>query len=696
MENNRREHLQIRIKFLFVLLITILTVYLLFSFFKVQIVKHHFYLAQAQSRYTQAKKLQGVYGEIYDINGYLLVGNSPRVNIICDPFNIRTPYMRKKLASICAIHLGHNFNEIYNKLSPQRYRRDANGNYLKNPDGTTQMVPNRYQMLYRLAPLEVYDKFKLAIKANKIPSGIISYKESQQRIYPKGMLLSNVLGYSDIVSDTNKPRTGLELQLSKIMSPQEGALLYERMLDGTPLGYGLHLNKASHDGKNVYLTISEQVQSILEEELDAAFAKWNPEYIYAAIADPKTGNILALAQRPSFNPNDRTTFKPGVFRVKIAEDAYEPGSVVKPFSIGKALDWNVISKDDVFDCENGSWLYKGKILTDSHRYEKLSVGEIIQKSSNIGTAKVALLLGEDRVNKVLKTFGFGTKTNLPFPIEAKGRMVDMKKDKVAITRVPIGYSLSVSPLQLLRAYCALANNGNMPQLRLIDKIVDPDTKKVEVQPYLPMVKTFDNPKALKELIKMMVSVTEKGGTATKAAIPGYEVAGKTGTSYKYIPKVGYSKSKAYASFMGFVPADDPKLVMVITMDSPKGSMYGSIVAAPVFSKTCERVLRHFNIQPKMPEVIFNDNQTSNSSVNTKPQKTTEVKAVSQAKNDNKQPVKTSVEPNKKASKKVVNSKLPKAKSVVNVVQNRPVQNKVLQNKIVPTRSTQTRYKPMEW
>ena len=657
-------------KFLFLLMIICIGAYLLFSFFRVQIINHDYYLAQAQSRYTQAKKIQGVYGEIYDVNGYLLVGNSPRVDIICDPFNIKNQYFRKKLALLCAIHLNHNFNEIYNKLSPIRYKRDSKGNYLKNSDGTTQTAPNRYQMLYRLAPLEVYDKFKLAVKANKIPKGIISYKDSQQRIYPKGMLLSNVLGYTDIVSDTNSPRTGLELQLSNIMSPQEGALLYERMLDGTPLSYGLHLNKASHDGKNVYLTISEQVQSILEEELDAAYAKWNPEYIYAAIADPKTGNILALAQRPSFNPNDRSTFKPGVFRVKIAEDAYEPGSVLKPFSIGKALDWNVISKDDVFDCENGSWLYMGKILTDSHKYEKLSVGEIIQKSSNIGTAKVALMLGEDKVVNVLKTFGFGTKTNLPFPIEARGRMVNMKRDKVAITRVPIGYSISVSPLQLLRAYCALANNGNMPQLRLIDKIVDPDTKEVEVQPYKPQVKTFDNPKALKELIKMMVSVTEKGGTATKAAIPGYEVAGKTGTSYKYIPKVGYSKSKAYASFIGFVPADDPKLVMVITMDSPKGSMYGGTVAAPVFSKTCERVLRHFNIQPKMPEVTFpvkenKANVRHNSSV----------KVVSP---------KVQVKEQTKVQAAVKNVKVEKRISVNS------------SSKTVQNLSHKTRFKPMEW
>jgi cell division protein FtsI/penicillin-binding protein 2 len=688
MENNRREHLQLRMKFLFGLILLLMVVYLLFSFFKVQILKHDFYLAQAQSRYTQAKKIQGIYGEIFDVNGYLLVGNSPRVNIICDPSNIRTPYMRRKLASICAVYLNHNFNEIYNKLAPTRYKRDSKGNFLKNPDGTTQTAPNRYQMLYRLAPLEVYDNFKAAIKANKIPSGIISYKDSQQRIYPKGMLLSNVLGYSDIVSDTNCPRTGLELQLADILSPQEGAVLYERMRDGTPLGYGLRLNKASHNGKNVYLTISEQVQAILEEELDAAFAKWQPDYIYAAIADPKTGNILALAQRPSFNPNDRSTFKPGVFQVKIAEDAYEPGSVVKPFSIGKALDWNVISKDDIFDCENGSWLYKGKILTDSHRYEKLSVGEIIQKSSNIGTAKVALLLGEDRVAKVLKNFGFGTKTNLPFPVEAKGRMVNMKRDKVAITRVPIGYGLSVSPLQLLRAYCALANNGNMPQLRLIDKIEDPETKEVEVQPYKPFIKTFDNPQALKELIKMMVSVTEKGGTATKAAIPGYEVAGKTGTSYKYIPKVGYSRSKAYASFIGFVPADDPKLVMVITMDSPKGSMYGGIVAARVFSKTCERVLRHFNIQPKMPEVTLSNSSTFNSTAketsNLTPVKATtkEVKLVKvDATNTSK-------------GNQVTRRNLRPVQ--VRAAQTRPAQTRPAQTRPVQTRPAQTRFKPMEW
>ena len=252
----------------------------------------------------------------------------------------------------------------------------------------------------------------------------------------------------------------------------------------------------------------------------------------------------------------------------------------------------------VIDCEKGRWIYLKRPLTDSHNYDKLTVAGVIQKSSNIGTAKVALTLGKERVYEVLKTFGFGEKTGLPFPLESRGYLPRPKRwDGLSITRFPIGYGIRVSPLQLLRAYCALASNGNLPELRLVDRLVDTATGKETKNPPKIIRRTFMNPAAHRQLVDMMITVTEPGGTATKAAIPGYRVAGKTGTSRKYVPGRGYSRGAYFASFVGFVPAYKPRLVMLVTFDNPKGASYGGTIAGPVFSRAASRILKYWNVPP---------------------------------------------------------------------------------------------------
>jgi cell division protein FtsI/penicillin-binding protein 2 len=230
----------------------------------------------------------------------------------------------------------------------------------------------------------------------------------------------------------------------------------------------------------------------------------------------------------------------------------------------------------------------------------MDVAKVIQKSSNIGTAKIALMLGDERVCSALQLFGFGTTSGLPFPNETRGvKPVPNPRDKLAITRMPIGYAMSTSILQLTRAYCGLANPQGMPQLRLIDRIEDPESGEVEIMPIAPLTKVFENESIRQTLVDMMINVTREGGTATRAAIKGFTVAGKTGTSNKYIPGVGYSARQYYGSFAGFVPAKSPRLVMVVSMDSPsKKGRHGGTVAAPVFRRTAARVLRYWNVAPE--------------------------------------------------------------------------------------------------
>lgn len=591
------DSIRFRMKFAAALLLVPVAGYLIARLYIVQVKSHAEYLQKARARYTATRVTSGKRGEIFDMSGNLLVSNSPCVSITADPGNLTGEAQRRKLAFILAKHLGRDYNYFYKRLNPLRVKRGAKGEALTNPDGTPMMVPSRYAVIEKRASLDEAAKIREQVRVNRINA--LFFRDGYMRTYPKGAMLSNVLGYTNVVDDSDVPQIGLEKQLNRQMTGDTGRERYERTLDGLPLSYGLHeLIKESRDGKNIYLTVREPIQAILEEELDATYAKWQPATLYAAIADPKTGNILAIAQRPTFNPNDRSTFSAAAARTRIAEDGIEPGSIIKPFTIGKALDWGVVTPDTVIDCDKGAWVYLGKVLRDSHPYDKLTVAGVIQKSSNVGTAKVAMMLGEQRVYYALRLFGFGSKTGLPFPLETRGLLPPVRRwDGLSITRFPIGYGVRVSPLQMLRAYCALANGGKLPTLRLIDRIVDPETGAVIRMPVPEPVPLFDHPEAHRQLIEMMIRVTQPGGTAVRAAIPGYEVAGKTGTSRKYIPGRGYASGKYFSSFVGFVPARSPALVMLVTVDEPKGAYYASTVAAPTFKATMTRVLRHLNIQP---------------------------------------------------------------------------------------------------
>ncbi len=591
----------IRFRMKIILLLVPIAIALGVRLYYIQVKYHDEYFAKARERYTTTKITNGKRGEIYDNKGHLLVGNIPCVNITADPAHLKDDQQRRMMSAILE-HFLHGRRDDYSyALRPTRTKVDKDGNPLLGDDGRPIVYQARYAMLARNVDIETAATLKETLKKYKLPS--LFFEESYMRTYPKGRLLSNVLGFTNIVQDNVVPQIGLERQLNEQMTAETGRESYERTRDGMPLSYGLHESQESRDGKNIYLTISEPIQAILEEELDAAYEKWRPETLYAAIADPKTGNILAIAQRPTFDPNDRSTFTAESARTRIAEDSLEPGSIAKPFTIGKALDWGYVTPQTEIDCEKGAWVYLRKVLRDSHPYDMLTVTGVIQKSSNVGTAKVAMLMGEERVYAALHLFGFGTKTGLPFPLENRGLLPPVPKwDGLSITRFPIGYGIRVTPLQMLRAYCALANHGRLPQLRLIDRIEDPVTGEIRTLPIEPPVQMFDHPEAHRQLIEMMTLVTKPGGTAVRAAIPGYEVAGKTGTSRKYIVNQGYATGKYFSSFVGFVPAYDPALVMIVTMDEAKGAYYAGTVAAPTFQSTASRVLRYLNIDPD-PELM---------------------------------------------------------------------------------------------
>jgi cell division protein FtsI/penicillin-binding protein 2 len=312
---------------------------------------------------------------------------------------------------------------------------------------------------------------------------------------------------------------------------------------------------------------------------------------------------MAWAQTPSFDANNRQVMDPKRWQNRLLVDGFEPGSVMKGVSLAGALDYGVVELGSRVFCEQGKWEYCRRILHDSgHKYGTLTVAQIVQKSSNIGTAKIALQMGETRLYQTFVRFGFGRPTGIGFPEEENGIMRAVNKwDGLSVTRLPIGQGILVTPLQMVQAYCSLANGGTMMQLYVVDRIENPDTGLCEVT--VPrVVRRTVKPESARSMVQALKLVTTTEGTAPKAAVEGHEVAGKTGTAQKVIDGQ-YSYCKYVSSFIGFVPADNPAFTLLIVADEPQRAHYGGTVAAPTFSRIAERTLRYLQIAPAKPAPV---------------------------------------------------------------------------------------------
>ena len=425
----------------------------------VQIKSHDKLYVKAKKKYTAVKKVKGSRGEIYDADGYLLVGNKPCINIRANPQIVGDKANCRALAGYFSRKLGVSPEKIFHRLS------------LKKVNGR-----NMHEVVIKnKVSLDKAEAIKLELKDRGF-KGIYFY-DSTERYYPKNELLSNILGFINYNKLNAAPVCGLERAYNSILSPiKVKASVYERARTGIPLSYGKKQLSEARPGKNIYLSIREPIQEIVEEELDKIMKKWTPKAAYAVMVEPRTGSILAMAQRPTFNPNVRGVMNPESWRNRIVSDGFEPGSTMKPLVIAEALSLGIVKPNTVFDCENGYWIYGRRPLRDSHPYGDLTVTQIVQKSSNIGTAKIIIELGKERLYALLCDYGFGKKTRLPFKYEASGILRKLNRwDTLSITRFPIGQGILVSPLQLVAAYTVLANGGKRAKLRIIDKIENPET-----------------------------------------------------------------------------------------------------------------------------------------------------------------------------------------------------------------------------
>jgi len=424
--------------------------------------------------------------------------------------------------------------------------------------------------------------FKLERRATDQRLGL---RTEYQRQYPNGSALSAVLGHDSLEPSQ---REGLERTLAQFLMLPPKSVTVEK--DGRQQMIGAP--SVDLNGAEAKLTIDLLLQRVVEEELESACAEFHPKWAVAVAMNPKTGEILAIANRPTFDPNQFSTAAPEARLNRVVSVPYEPGSTLKPFTCAYALDLNLIKPETMIDCENGLWTHGPRTLHDHHPYSKITLADVIKFSSNIGAAKVgAQILGQKRLYECMKRWGFGERTGVDMPAEDSGLLFPLARWTIySETSVPMGHEISVTPLQLCTAMSAIANGGTLYRPYVVRRIASTDgTLLVDNGPQA--VRRVIGAKASREMIEILKGVV-KEGTGKKAAMDGVEVAGKTGTSQKIDPKTKqYTHEKYIASFVGFAPADDAKVCIAVVLDEPQGgSYYGGAVAAPVVGRILQRGL----------------------------------------------------------------------------------------------------------
>jgi cell division protein FtsI/penicillin-binding protein 2 len=429
-------------------------------------------------------------------------------------------------------------------------------------------------------------------------------RDDELRVYPNQALAAHVLGFATAQErqfeghtvDELSGRDGIELELDTKLKGVRGWRLTETDRRNRELVMLRAEDVEARDGLNVVLTIDSVIQHIVESALAEGMEKHSPDSISAIVVRPRTGEIMALATLPNYDPNNPGAASEDARRNRVVTDVAEPGSTFKIVVVSGALNDGIVNLNDVFDCEHGHFLYAGRTLHDHESYGALSVENIITKSSNIGAAKIGIKMGDHRLAQYIHDYGFGSRTGIPLPGEVLGIVHPLQKwSKVSIAQIPMGQGISVTRLQTIMAMCAIANNGVLMQPMLVDRLEDHDHNTV-VQ-YTPQrVRQVISESAAKLMITALKTVVSPEGTAPKAALEHYTVAGKTGTAQKV--EHGVYVSKYFSSFIGFFPADNPEICISVMMDDPKQGYYGGQTAAPVFKQIAERAANYLNIRPE--------------------------------------------------------------------------------------------------
>jgi len=513
----------------------------------------------AANQHRETIELPAIRGTIFDRTGVELAIGERAVTIYANPKQVRDP-------RAVAIAVGHALGVEPGTLLPLLTDRTHGFVYLARKA----------------------DPAKAAALEQKDLVGIGFYPE-QKRTYPLKTVASEVVGYAGV---DNHGLAGLELALDKTLAGHDGSKTIIR----DPLG---HVLSTAHEtqpenGMDVRLTIDNTIQRKVEQILAATRAQWNAKAVTALVLDPRTGGILAMAVEPGFDANRFPSVPKDRQRNRIVTDTYEPGSTFKLVTMTGALETGMVTPQTRFTLPY-SIQVSDRVIHDaeSRGTETMSVQQILTRSSNVGTITVALGLGRLRLADWIDKFGFGHPTGVEYPGESGGIVLPPDKwSGSTIGNVPIGQGIAVTPLQMARAYATVANGGVAVQPHLVDTIGDGDPRAVKKTRIM-------SPRTAEQLNRMLRLVVGEG-TGVEAQIPGYVVAGKTGTAAKADPvHGGYSTSKYVGSFVGFAPARNPRVVVLVTVDEPS-TIWGGVVAAPAFKEITQFALQYLQVPPDKP------------------------------------------------------------------------------------------------
>ena len=559
-----------------------------------QVTQHKHYEGRAAKQNLHNEPIYARRGAILDVNGVPLAQNEPVKTVVADGSLIKD---YDGLAQLLSGPLKMEAAVIRAKL----------GRKVKSGQGVGAS-PLRYIVLRKgVSEVEANEIARLVADTVATPKkdGLVYAKEAVRyeqdfvRVYPNGSSLCHVVGF---VNDAGTGMDGIEASMNDRLASHDGSRYVERDRTGRELVLYRGQETPPTDGGTVRLTIDLNLQQIVENELDIAMKQTRPKKASVIMMNPKTGEIMAMANRPHFNPNavpKQKTGAPDTTRNIAVTDQVDPGSTFKIVPLSAALTEGLVSLDTEIWCENRYWrLYK---LRDSGTHGMLSVRNVLAKSSNIGTAKIAMQLGDQKFYEYARKFGFGDKTGVNLPFEIRGSVLPPDKwDKFSLSRMAIGQSLPATPLQIANAMCVIANGGTLlvPQI-IRDVAVDGRTSEYKPQDKWRVV----SQRSTAQMRDALMQVVGPKGTAALAHVPGFKVAGKTGTAQKFDENGRVSHDKHVLSFIGYLPADDPAFVLLVLLDEPQADLeshYGGVIAGPVFSRIAEKAARYLNLQPTEP------------------------------------------------------------------------------------------------
>jgi len=512
-------------------------------------------------------------GTIFDRNGNELATNLVVESVFVVPQEVRD---RKYTSKVLASALSQNYDRVYKEVSSKKQFA-----WIKRKASTDEIIHLKKSAL----------------------SGV-RFRSEQKRFYPKRELAANVIGF---VGTDDYGLAGIEHTYQEELK----GVVYSQPIEQDGRGRNIQslasLSRSNLGNYDLMLTLDEVIQFTAEHYLKKQVERYKANSGMAVVMNPNSGEIYAMANVPQFNPNNYNKFTPETRKNNTVVSAYEPGSIFKPIVAAAALDRGIAQPQDKFFCEDGSFKIGGRSIGEAsgHKYGSLSMQEIIAKSSNIGAIKIAQKLGKDSFYEYIRKFGFGEKTNIQLPGVSSGLLGKRNSwNERSLASISFGQEIAVTPLQMVVALSAIANGGTLMEPHIAKALMRDGKIIKEIKP--KKIRRVISKKTSRQMMKILKFVVENG-TGKKAAIDGFEVAGKTGTAQKYIRETkSYSKTEFISSFIGYAPADDPRLVILVMIDNPKGRYWGGVVAAPVFVKIAEKSLRHLNVTSSKERIFILD------------------------------------------------------------------------------------------